>query len=44
MLAAARAGGYNAITKMRKACDAFYNSGVEPKTPRSTRPSTRSIT
>ncbi|MCX7017637.1 MAG: family 10 glycosylhydrolase [bacterium] len=32
MLAAARTGNYNAIiVQMRKACDAFYNSGVEPK-------------
>jgi uncharacterized lipoprotein YddW (UPF0748 family) len=32
MIATARRGGYNAIiVQVRKACDAFYNSSVEPK-------------
>jgi len=34
MLATARMANYNAIiVQVRKACDAYYNSGVEPKNP-----------
>jgi uncharacterized lipoprotein YddW (UPF0748 family) len=34
MLATARAANYNAIiVQVRKACDAYYNSNVEPKNP-----------
>ncbi|MGI8905945.1 MAG: glycoside hydrolase family 10 protein [Candidatus Sumerlaeaceae bacterium] len=34
MLATARAANYNAIViQVRKACDAYYDSGVEPKNP-----------
>jgi uncharacterized lipoprotein YddW (UPF0748 family) len=34
MVETARSAGYNAlIVQVRKACDAYYNSGVEPKNP-----------